>query len=247
MKIGLSYTGFEAKHKNYCNWLTQGYDEIEIITLSAEKNNLHELQDCSGLVISGGVDITPGIYNKGKDYPEKPIAFEWDRDQFEIACFHWAQQNNLPVLGICRGLQLVNCILGGTLRQDLGSNNSIHKAIVKERQFDKAHALHILPENYLFELANIGRAIVNSAHHQAVDILAHDLIATCVSDDGVIEGLEWKDKKDKPFLLCVQWHPERMYEFGLENTALSLGVRNLFISNCKQYKASIKKGFNCNP
>jgi putative glutamine amidotransferase len=236
MKIGLTYTGFKAKHNNYYNWLKQGDNAIEIITLSAEENNLHELQNCDGLVLSGGVDITPSVYNKDENYPEKPDAFEWDRDEFEIACFKWAQQNNLPVLGICRGLQLINCILGGTLQQDLGTGNSIHKAVVEDKQFDKAHALHILPNNYLFELANTDRAIVNSAHHQAVDIITNDLVATCISDDGMVEGLEWQDKKDKPFLLCVQWHPERMYEFQLEQTPMSQGIRNIFIEACATKK-----------
>lgn len=232
MKIGLTYTGFKAKHDNYYNWLKLGDNSIEIITLSAEKNNLQELQNCDGLVLSGGVDITPSVYNKSEDYPEKPDAFEWERDEFEIACFTSAQQNNLPVLGICRGLQLVNCILGGTLQQDLGAENGIHKALVKERQFDKVHALHILPNNYLFELANTDRVIVNSAHHQAVDAVATDLMSTCISDDGIVEGLEWNDKTGKPFLLCVQWHPERMYEFQLEQTPMSQGIRNKFVAAC---------------
>jgi putative glutamine amidotransferase len=240
MKIGLTYTSSQSKHYNYHNWLTQGNNSIEIITLSAAKANLQELLKCNGLVLSGGVDITPSIYSKNDNYPEKPTAFELERDEFEIACFKLAQQNNLPVLGICRGLQLINCIMGGTLLQDLGYANLVHKAIIKEQQFDKVHALHILPNNYLSDLLKTDRAIVNSAHHQAVDTIANDLTATCFSDDGIVEGLEWKDKSDKPFLLCIQWHPERMYEFQLGESPLSMGVRNKFIEACKSIKINYK-------
>lgn len=234
MKIGLTYTGFTAKHQNYCNWLRQHDDRIEIVTLSAQQNNLHELETCHGLVLSGGVDISPAVYGKDENYAEKPDLLEWERDAFEIACFNWTQHIKMPVLGICRGLQLVNCILGGTLQQDLGAGNTIHKADVQKRQFDKIHALQIFSNSYLFALNNTDRALVNSAHHQAVDTIADELIAVCMSDDGIVEGLEWKEKKDKPFLLCVQWHPERMFEFNLEPSPLSVGVRNLFLGACEK-------------
>lgn len=233
MKIGLTYTGFKAKHNNYYNWLRQSDYGIEIITLIAEKNNLQELEICNGLVLSGGVDISPFVYGQNEDYAERPEHFDKERDVFEMACFKWARQNKLPVLGICRGLQLINCVLGGTLQQDLGQANSIHKAIVERRQYDKAHALHIFSDNYLFKLNNADRAVVNSAHHQAVKKIADELVATCISDDGIVEGLEWKDKRQKPFLLCVQWHPERMFEFNLEQTQMGIGVRNLFIEAIK--------------
>ncbi|RRA98604.1 gamma-glutamyl-gamma-aminobutyrate hydrolase family protein [Larkinella rosea] len=236
MKLALTYTGHPHKHVNYCTWLQQHDQTIEIVTLSSENNNLDLLDACSGLVVSGGVDIAPTAYHMDANYAERPEVFEPERDAFETAAFYRAQQRQLPVLGICRGLQLINCILGGTLRQDLAAANVIHKAVVHpqtHRQFDKVHGLHINPDTYLHQLTGHDRAVVNSAHHQCADVIADELMVTCFSDDGVPEGLEWKHKTNRPFLLCVQWHPERMYEFDLQQAPLSLGLRDLFIQQCQ--------------
>ena len=238
MIIGLTYTGSEQKHNNYVNWLKQNDKSAHIVTLSAEtKENKGSIEDCEALVLSGGIDVHPGYYNSDNTvYPNKPQQFYEKRDAFEKSCFIAAQKQNIPVLGICRGLQLVNCILGGTLQQDLSGKNSIHKAVVNEnkQQFDKAHAVHITPGTLLEKIAGTTRAIINSAHHQGADKIADELMVNCISDDAVVEGLEWKDKKSKPFLLCIQWHPERMFQFGLENMALSAGIRKQFIEAIKK-------------
>jgi len=242
MRIALTYTGTEAKHQNYVNWLKQTDEYIEIVTLSAEKDNLFELENCDGLVFSGGTDINPKIYHNGLSYPNSPSSFDDKRDVLEIAAFELAQFKKIPILAICRGLQLVNCLLGGSLKQDLGSSNPIHRAVVEpetKRQFDTAHGVHILPESILFEVNMSDRGIVNSAHHQAAESISESLVATAKSDDGIVEALEWKDVTDKSFLLCVQWHPERMYEFGAEQSPLSLGIRNRFIDACVAEKDTV--------
>lgn len=232
MNIGLTYTGSEEKHNNYVRWLKQNAS-VNNITLSAEtKENKGRIEDCDGLVLSGGIDIHPGFYNSDNlVYANMPQNFYQKRDAFEIGVFNAAQKQHLPVLGICRGLQLINCVLGGTLQQDLASKNSIHKAVISDhkKQFDKAHGLHLVPQTLLAELAGTERTVVNSAHHQCADKIADALRVNCMSDDNIVEGLEWKDKQDKPFLLCIQWHPERMYEFQLEDAVLAAGIRNLFI------------------
>ena len=239
MNIGLTYTGSEGKHINYVNWLKQN-DNINIVTLSAEtKENKGNISDCDALVLSGGIDVHPGYYNSNNFvYPNMPQQFYEKRDAFERSVFADAQKRKLPVLGICRGLQLINCILGGSLQQDLAGKNSIHKAIVDEnkKQFDKAHGLHITPGTLLADLTGTERAVTNSAHHQCVNAVAGELMVNCLSDDNVIEGLEWKEKTGKSFLFCIQWHPERMYEFQLEKSALSAGIRNLFIEAIKKSK-----------
>jgi len=239
MNIGLTYTGSEEKHINYVNWLKQN-DNINIVTLSAEtKENKGSISDCDALVLSGGIDVHPGYYNSNNFvYPNMPQQFYEKRDAFERSVFADARKRKLPVLGVCRGMQLINCILGGSLQQDLAAKNSIHKAIVDEnkKQFDKAHGLHITPGTLLAELAATERGVVNSAHHQCVNAIGGGLVVNCLSDDNVIEGLEWEDKTGNPFLLCIQWHPERMHEFQLEKTALSAGIRNLFIEAIKKSK-----------
>ena len=240
MNIGLTYTGAEEKHANYVRWLKQEDPSVDIITLSVEtKENKGSIEDCDALVLSGGVDMHPGYYNSSNFvYPNMPQQFYEKRDAFEIKTFAAAQKRSIPVLGVCRGLQLINCVLGGTLQQDLAAKNSIHKAIVDEtkKQFDKAHGLHITPGTLLAAIAGTERGVTNSAHHQCVDKIADSLLVNCISDDNVIEGLEWKDKTGKPFLFCIQWHPERMYEFQLEKTALSAGIRNLFVEAIKKSK-----------
>lgn len=233
MKIGLTYTGTEEKHANYINWLKAGTDHpVEVITLSAENDNLHQLEQCDALVLSGGIDIEPELYGKGKNYAHAPEHFNKKRDAFETALFNLAQQKNLPVLGVCRGMQLVNCILGGTMQQDLGSSkNKIHRS---ENLVDKAHGASVVPASLLHEVIKEDRVVVNSAHHQAVKRIGKKLQANCYADDGTVEGLEWKTKKNKPFLLCIQWHPERMYKFQLQDAPVSKMIRERFIEEIKK-------------
>ncbi len=237
MKIGLTYTGTEEKHNNYVKWLQSSSAKPEIVTLSAEKNNLNELKDCDALVLSGGVDMHPEFYNSSStEYPNAPEkGFQRERDLFEIAAFEFAQKNNLPVLGICRGMQLMNCALKGDLEQDIGKLNPRHKA---ENLVDKKHEIRVEPDSVLSEIADEGNFQVNSAHHQRIKKLSKDLKMNAIADDGTIEGVEWADKKGKPFLLGVQWHPERMYKFELQDSPLSKNLREHFISAIKQSMAA---------
>jgi putative glutamine amidotransferase len=230
MKIALTYTGSDEKHNNYVRWL-QANDDITVMKISADDNNLHEVKDCDALVLSGGVDIHPELYNQHTDYANAPNAFNKERDQFEFAAFQFALENGKPVLGICRGLQLVNCFFGGSLEQDLGIDlNKIHRSEKK----DKAHGLTIERGTVLYKIIQTERSVVNSAHHQAVKKLGKGLKVNCVADDGTIEGFEWADASHKPFLLCIQWHPERMFQFGLEDSPLTKNIRNTFIEAIHQ-------------
>ena len=233
MKIGLTYTGTEEKHNNYVRWLESSSAKPEIVTLSTEKNNLKELNDCDALVLSGGVDMHPEFYNSSSteysNAPEK--GFQRERDLFEIAAFQLAQKNNLPVLGICRGMQLLNCALKGDLEQDIGNLNPTHKA---ENLVDKKHEINIEPNSLLSEFADKDKFEVNSAHHQRIKNLSNELKVNARASDGTIEGVEWADKKGRPFLLGVQWHPERMYKFELQDSPLSKNLREHFISAIKK-------------
>jgi putative glutamine amidotransferase len=236
MKIGLTYTGFEHKHKNYINWLkspdSDQDDKIEIVTLSVERNNAVELEDCDGLVLSGGIDSDPVFYNGSVDYPNKPDeGWHTERDLFEKSLYESALKKSIPILAVCRGLQLVNVIQGGTLNQDLGELNESHKT---EEELDKEHTVNIYRGTLLSEIAQVETAKVNSAHHQAIKKLGEGLMINCMAEDGTVEGAEWKEKEHKPFLLCVQWHPERMYKFQLQDTPLSKNIRVRFIEEIKK-------------
>jgi len=186
MKIGLTYTGYEHKHQNYCNWL-KGDDVVEIITLSAEKNNASAVKDCDGLVLSGGVDNNPGLYGGAVDYANMPDEWNIARDLFEKELYEYALDNSIPVLAVCRGLQLVNVLQGGKLKQDLGPLNDSHMAIEEK---DKQHAIEVLGNTLLRDIVKVERGNVNSAHHQAIDELGEGLMINCRAADGTIEGAE---------------------------------------------------------
>lgn len=232
IRIGLTYTGSEAKHNNYVEWL-KGTDAIEVIRLSAEDNNLGMLSQLDALVMSGGIDTHPRYYGSDvTDYPNAPSAFNELRDEFETAVFNKSQELNLPTLCICRGMQLVNCILGGDLIQDMGEANEYHRSTAS----DEKHDVAILPNTLLHSIVRKHRDDANSAHHQCVDTIGNGLMVNAMSDDGVVEGLEWKDKTGKAFFLAVQWHPERMYQLNIQHSTLSKNIRAYFIDAIRQSK-----------
>ena len=228
MKIGLTYTGDPVKHENYVRWL-KGVDNIEIVKLSVEDDNATLLNECDALVLSGGVDMDPAISGGPEVYANQPDRFQPERDLFEKRLYEQAIVKKLPVLGICRGMQLINVLEGGTLVEDLGTLNEKHQ---KSGATDRVHTVHIIQNTLLSDIVNTDAGEINSAHHQAVNTLGGALQANIIADDGTIEGVEWKNKKNKPFLLCVQWHPERMFQFP--DSPLSANIRNHFIDEIKK-------------
>ena len=118
---------------------------------------------------------------------------------------------------------------GGTLVDDLSNLNDKHK---KEGTTDKEHTIKIKENSLLNEIVKNDTGEVNSAHHQSIDTLGKELMINSLAEDGTIEGIEWKDKTGKPFMLCVQWHPERMFRF--QHSPLSENIRNHFIEEIKK-------------
>jgi putative glutamine amidotransferase len=237
MKIGLTYTGTPAKHDKYKAWLAAGSGDIEIIGLFPDhKQKGYELfASCDALVLSGGIDMLPDYYKGEARYPNMPEGFDIDRDEFEWNIFGAAWERAVPVLGICRGLQLINCYFGGDLFQDAGEPaNSIHRSFKKkENQYDRAHGINVDIGSLLGSVGGVARAVVNSAHHQSVRKLGEGLMINAFSDDDVVEGIELADKTHKPFFLAVQWHPERMTEMSLQTSPFSKNIRDRFIKEIK--------------
>ena len=222
-KITIGVTHSEARYENYPKWIKGDDADIEIIELSAENQNWDEIEDCDGILLTGGIDMHPQFYDSANlKYPFAPDAFNEKRDEFEMHVFETALNLEHPILAICRGHQLVNVSLGGNMIQDLGAGNDIHK----RGEEDKQHDIKTEPSTLLQQISG-DTGHINSAHHQAILELSDELMANSYSPDGVIEGAEWKEKEDKPWLLTVQWHPERIAD--KETNPFSKNIREAFI------------------
>jgi len=199
----------------------------------------NELGELDGLVLSGGIDIHPALYGGSMEYPKAPEP-DWEkrRDVFEQALLDQAWAKGIPVLGVCRGLQLINVRLKGTLVQDLGEGGD---AIHERDGVDKSHEVTIEPDSLLAAVTGRQGGTVNSAHHQAIDGLGEGLRVNCRAVDGTIEGIEWAEPGGKPFMLAVQWHPERMFIGDMPDVAFYRAIRGKFIQEIEKKIQAIEK------
>ncbi len=180
-----------------------------LIPILDDEDRLRAIYDrLDGIVFPGGADVAP------QEYGETPIGnvnvIEAPRDRTELTLARWAFADDLPVLGICRGQQLLNVALGGSLYQDLrhqGVTTVEHSDADGRARNALIHRVRLDPESRLAQLIDETSIEVNSLHHQAVKDVAAPLKATGNSEDGVIEALESADRR---FLIAVQWHPEEI-------------------------------------
>jgi putative glutamine amidotransferase len=169
------------------------------------------LRASDGLVLTGGEDVAPDRYGAAPH----PALGEVDpaRDAVEIALIHEARAQGKPILAICRGIQILNVALGGTLYQDLPSERP---GPVDHRDPDGRHSVQIAPGSLLAETVGATAIHANSRHHQAIRDLAAPLRITARADDGVIEAVEFvRPPPGEPWMLAVQWHPEDLIETTL--------------------------------
>lgn len=233
-KIGITFS--RTNFHYYWNWFTKEDvgNDIELVELSFEKNNVEDSATCDGFVLTGGVDVHFSFYKGDETYANKPDEFQLDRDLFETKIYEYSQSHNLPLLAICRGMQLVNVLNGGRLHQDLESGNEVHR---KTADVDKIHPVKIVAGSLLAEIAGVEEEEINSAHHQAVhcDDLGKNLKVTAFAKgDDVAEAMEFADKTGKAFMLCVQWHPERMKK--AEAHPLSKNIKARFLAEVRNKK-----------
>ena len=178
-----------------------------IIPISADpKRNLEFIENLDGLILSGGVDIDPKYYgeeNTGKSVDISPIM-----DEAESVLVRLAMETDLPILGICRGMQSLNVFCGGSLIQDIPSEHGFSVVHRLEKPEIAFHDITIEKVSPLSEAIGFGTHHINSYHHQAIKTLAPGFSAAAVSADGIIESIYCKDKR---YVLGVQWHPERDY------------------------------------
>ena len=171
---------------------------------------------CDGFLFSGGADIEPELYGEKKS--EFCESVQIYRDKLELAVFRKVFASGKPIMGICRGAQLINVALGGTLYQDIPTE---YKTSVAHRQTEAkdmpSHSVLVKSATPLAELAGGERMLANSFHHQALKRLGEGIEVMAESDDGIVEAVY---RKDYPYLRAYQWHPERLFLIDTENKML---------------------------
>lgn len=190
----------------YLSWLEKG--NVDNKVLDYKKNNFDNIKECSSLLLSGGDDIFPEFYNDF-DVKNKKDEFVPERDGFEFRLLDYALQNTLPILGICRGMQLINCKLSGSLIKDIETIRGVNHRKIDDA-IDREHDVIVYDKTLLQSIVEKGAGVINSSHHQGIDRLGEGLKVSAKSPDGIIEAIEWENKNGKEFFLGVQWHPERM-------------------------------------
>lgn len=166
-----------------------------------------------GIVLSGGGDMHPQTSGIAEDAPgqETLVALDTERDSIELFLTRWAHTDDKPLFGICRGHQVMNVALGGTLMADVPSvvGDAVNHQVDSSRYWRQQilHSVEVAPHSKLAAAVGAGQIAVNSIHHQAIDQLAEGLTVTATAPDGIIEGVEISDAR---FFVGVQWHPEEL-------------------------------------
>ena len=195
-----------SRYENYQRWIALEKG-VRVIKLSHVDNNFDDIRKCDGIVLSGGEDVHPRLYDK-VDYMPRCQEVDEKRDEFEWKVLEYTEKNKLPLLGICRGLQIANVYFGGTLLPHIPDYGKFDHS--RAGSSDRYHLIQVDPNSELRKMVDAVSGEINSAHHQAADRIGNGLVANALSPDGVVEGLERQNMNEGAFLLLVQWHPERM-------------------------------------
>jgi len=194
---------------NYINWIKN--DSIHIIDSYTITNTDSILQLADAIILTGGEDINPLHYNDTLNL-KLCEAIDFSRDTMEIKLFDYALQNKIPLIGVCRGMQMINVASGGTLYGDLPTE--IGNTVLHRDNGEVMHSISIINQSqyrhYIFP-AGKNSFIVNSWHHQGLKDISKNLHIIAVSNDGLPEAVVL-DKSIHPFMIGVQFHPERLLE-----------------------------------
>lgn len=177
--------------------------------LTDDEEVLYALADkMDGFLFTGGQDVSPSLYGEVPRFSNVSPSIERDREEKTVLSY--ALENDLPVLGICRGIQFLNAFLGGTLYQDLPGEHGSFVCHCQKPPYDMpCHKVEILPGTPLHALLKKDEIEVNSYHHQAIRILAKELAPEAVSTDGLIEAVYMPKAR---YVHAYQWHPEFSYK-----------------------------------
>ena len=183
---------------------------------------IQEMLTCDGLLLSGGEDVNPAFY--GQTATEKCGKIVPARDHAEMKMLEAFLPTGKPILGICRGEQLMNVFFGGTLHQDIADvATSCHDDYPRKNRGN--HEVSVTRGTKLAEIMGQETFLANSLHHQAVDKVAPALILAATSEDGIVEGVE---HPAHPFWIGVQWHPEHMSAYS----KLQRRIFDAFVDAC---------------
>lgn len=205
----------EEGYKKHC--VNEDYSQVIekanglplIIPISQNRELIREsLKICDYLLLSGGSDVDSFLY--GEERTEKLLNIKLSRDSYEKAMYGIAKELHIPILGICRGMQLINVLEGGTLFQDLSycEKTSSIQHNQKDNRHYPSHFITLTKNSFLKNIFDEEQIAVNSFHHQCVKQLASSLEVSAISSDDIIEAFQSKSKQDKVF--GIQWHPEKM-------------------------------------
>jgi putative glutamine amidotransferase len=221
---------YDEEKESY--WMLPGYMKgIEdaggipvMLPLTADEDIIRILAiTFDGFLFTGGQDVNPELYGEGKmEVCGEPCH---ERDLMEAALFKHAVELDKPLLGICRGLQLFNVMLGGTLYQDIPSQliDSTIQHTQGSPYSEPVHDVYIAQDSLLYQLLGTESLKVNSLHHQGIKDLSEQLVPAARAEDGLIEAVVMPNKK---FTVAVQWHPEFNYQIDDFNFKLFLEFIN---------------------
>lgn len=209
----------------YASGVRRSGGEVEKLPWGVDDDNLRLIaENWDGLLLPGGPDMDPALYGAERESAcGEPNVH---RDDLEVRLLRIFLETGKPILAICRGLQLLNVVRGGTLHQDITPTQKAQHSDFLHRK-KGAHAVTVAPGSLLCTALGSEQVRVNSMHHQAVDRVGEGLLVTARSEDGYAEGLELAGH---PFCLAVQWHPEHMAERCPEEQA----IFDLFLMACRR-------------
>ncbi|MDK2940806.1 MAG: putative glutamine amidotransferase [Acetobacterium sp.] len=195
----------------YTDGITKAGGIPVILSILNSNEDIEAIADrLDGFVFSGGQDVDPQYY--GEPLLRYSNEIYPPRDQLELQLLRAVMDRDKPIFGVCRGLQLINVALGGSLYQDIDVQVKREFQIQHFQQNNYEHPVHsvkLKKESRLFEIYETETIRVNSMHHQGIARLAFDLQATAISEDGLVEAVEIGDLT---FGLAVQWHPEFLWQ-----------------------------------
>ncbi len=228
MKVAVSKC--KSNFDKYINWLEHFSVDYEILDYENGKQEIKKLDECSGLILTGGTDIYPEIYCDW-DTTKTRGTYEPERDGFELNLIEKVISKRMPLLAICRGSQLVNVYFRGNLIFDIEEIRGFSYREKIDGDYQNIDVT-IFPNTLLHNIFVSNEIVVPVSNNQAVERVGEGLMINSKSKKGIIMGTEYSDKSDKNFYIGVQWHPERFKDY---DAVPSVQLINRFKEELEKY------------